>query len=117
MGNDRFADDVVDQLLSSVLDKESSVLETSLAREQTIVRIRLERRRRYVVTLIEIDGSDVKKLGIEDIARELKRRLAAGGTVRDNIIEIQGDHRYKVKKILVDMGFRSENILLDESTE
>ena len=105
----------VDELLQSLLGKEESPLETSIVKEQTIIRIRLEKRKRHTVTVIEIDGAEAKKLDIESIAKELKRKLAAGGTVRDNVIELQGDHRYKVKKILAEMGFNPDNILIDES--
>jgi len=105
----------VDQLLESLLGKEEAPIETTLVKEQTIVRIRLERRRRHIVTVIEIDGADAKKLDIENIAKELKRKLAAGGTVHDNVIELQGDHRYRVKRLLAEMGFNPDNILIDES--
>ncbi len=105
----------VDELLQSLLGKEESPIEETIVKEQTIIRIRLERRRRHMVTVIEFDGAEAKKLDIENIAKELKKRLAAGGTVRDNAIELQGDHRYKVKKILSEMGFNPDNILIDES--
>ena len=106
--------DVVDELLSSLLETgQQSVAEEVITKEQTIVRVRLERRKRHLVTVIEIDSSG--KLDIESLARELKRRLAAGGTVHESTIELQGDHRYKVKKILMEMGFKEENILIDEN--
>ncbi|OYT25795.1 MAG: translation initiation factor [Thermoprotei archaeon ex4572_64] len=113
LNNSQF--DVVDQLLSSVLEKDSEVLETSIVKEQTVIRIRLEKRKRHNVTIIEIDSGDVKKLDIHNIAKELKRRLAAGGTVHGNVIEIQGDHRYRVKRLLQEMGFKEDNILVDEN--
>ncbi len=104
---------MVDELLSSVLG-DSVGVEESLAKEQALVRIRVERRKRHLVTVVEVDSSDVKSINIEGIAKELKRKLAAGGTVRGNVIEIQGDQRYRVKRLLVDMGFREDNILVDE---
>ncbi|MEM2199647.1 MAG: hypothetical protein QXK02_03445, partial [Thermoplasmata archaeon] len=42
------------------------------------------------------------------LARVLKLIVAAGGTFKDNRIELQGDHRDKVKKILKEMGFEVE---------
>ena len=80
-----------------------------------MVRVRAERRRRHLVTVIEFDSSDVRSIDIEGIARELKRRLAAGGTVKDNVIEVQGDQRVRVRRLLVELGFREENILIDET--
>ncbi len=106
--------DTVEEFLSSVLGGTEEV-GAELAKEQALVRIRVERRRRHLVTVIQFDSSDIKSLDIHAIAKELKRKLATGGTVKDNVIEVQGDHRYKVKKLLVEMGFKEENILVDES--
>ena len=50
-------------------------------------------------------GIDVKK-----IAKALKNELACGGTYKGNMIELQGDHRKKIKEILVKLGFDEESI-------
>lgn len=50
-------------------------------------------------------GVDVKK-----IAKTLKNELACGGTYKDNAIELQGDHRSKIKDLLVKEGFEEESI-------
>jgi len=50
-------------------------------------------------------GIDVKK-----IAKALKNELACGGTSKDDIIELQGDHRKKMKELLVKQGFDEESI-------
>jgi len=102
--------DVVDQLIESA---ETADLE-SIAKEQALVNIRLEKRGRHLVTVIELSEDDAKKIDLKSIAKELKRRLAAGGTLKDNRIEVQGDHRGKVKKLLAEMGFRNENIFIDQ---
>ncbi len=57
-----------------------------------------------VVTGFE-SGIDIKK-----IAKALKNELACGGTYKDNTIELQGDHKKKIKDILVKMGFNEESI-------
>ena len=51
------------------------------------------------------DGIDVKK-----IAKALKNELACGGTYKDNTIELQGDHRKKIKNLLVELGFDESSI-------
>ena len=53
-------------------------------------------------------GMDIKK-----IARELKEELGCGGTIKDNVIELQGDHRRKIKPILVEIGFNENSIISD----
>ena len=42
----------------------------------------------------------------EKLAREMQKACGTGGTVKDGKIEIQGDKRDEVAKILVKAGFR-----------
>lgn len=55
------------------------------------------------------DDADLKK-----IASELKSKLAAGGTVKNGRIEIQGDHRERARDLLVKLGFPESNIMVIE---
>jgi len=50
-------------------------------------------------------GTDLKK-----IAKELKEELGCGGTVKADVIELQGDHRKKIKAILAELGFSEAQI-------
>ncbi len=56
-----------------------------------------------VVTMIS--GLDPKVADLKTITKQLKNKLACGGTYKDNTIELQGDHVDKVKKLLVELGF------------
>jgi translation initiation factor 1 len=106
------AEDIIEQLLGG---SEDEALMQTLTKEKALVRIRLENRRGHYVTIVDFgNAEDAKQLGIKDMARELKKKLAAGGTIRDSWIEIQGDHRQKIKKLLIEMGFKEDNILIDE---
>lgn len=42
----------------------------------------------------------------EQLAKQMQKVCGAGGTVKDGNIEIQGDRREQVAKILADAGFR-----------
>ena len=42
----------------------------------------------------------------EQLAKRMQRACGAGGTVKDGCIEIQGDKREQVAKILAEAGFR-----------
>ena len=79
-----------------------------IAREQQQIKIStMKRRYGKIVTIIEgIDSSDID---LDDLARKLKTRCASGGTVKDGRIELQGEHRKKVKKVLNEMGFLVES--------
>ena len=77
-------------------------------RDNQTVKITVDKRR-YGKFVTLIDGIDPKTEDIRDIAKELKKKVASGGTVKDGkTIELQGDHRESVKKHLEDMGFKTE---------
>ena len=52
-----------------------------------------------------IVGINSGEIDMEDLARKLKTRCAAGGTYKDGKIELQGDHKKKVKDVLEELGF------------
>lgn len=71
-----------------------------------VVRVSLDRkgRRGSVVTLITgLPGSDES---LKILAAELKRRCGSGGTLKEGVIEIQGDHRDTLIAALQSKGFR-----------
>ena len=45
---------------------------------------------------------------MEDLAKKLKNKCAAGGTAKKGRIELQGDHKKKVKEALEQMGFKTD---------
>ena len=75
---------------------------------KTSEKIKVERvKRRFgkIVTIVSGIEADLK-----DIAKKLKTGLACGGTVKNNAIELQGEHVKKVKELLIALGFNEENI-------
>ena len=77
---------------------------------KTEQRIKIENeKRRYgkVITLVTGLSKDVD---MKEIAKGLKSELACGGTVKNERIELQGDHKKKVKPVLVKMGFPEDTI-------
>jgi len=53
---------------------------------------------------------------LKNILTKAKKKCASGGTARNNEVELQGDHRFKLKKLLIDLGFPEENILIQEQS-
>ncbi|MDD2410363.1 MAG: stress response translation initiation inhibitor YciH [Candidatus Methanomethylophilaceae archaeon] len=78
-----------------------------IARGQQCVRISVDSRR-YGKMVTVIDGIDENDINISDLAKQLKNKCAAGGTYKDGRIELQGDHKKKVKAALEEMGFTTE---------
>ncbi|HHD16122.1 MAG TPA: stress response translation initiation inhibitor YciH [Euryarchaeota archaeon] len=85
------------------LPKELCVCE-DIAREQQDIQITTTKRRYGKVVTI-ISGIDPTDIDLEELARFLKNRCAAGGTVKDGIIELQGDHKKKAMAALKEKGY------------
>jgi len=65
--------------------------------------------RRYGKKITLVSGFD-KDFDIKGTAKRLKEKLACGGTIKDGVIELQGDHKSQVKDILVSLGFPEDSI-------
>jgi len=70
------------------------------------LKIRLEKNSRggkNVTVVFELPKNEPY---FSDVAKKLKNLCGTGGAFKDNTIEIQGDHREKVKAHLEKLGFK-----------
>lgn len=81
----------------------------SIAKEQQRIVAKIVRKK-FGKKCTVVEGIDVKVLDIKDIARRLKEKFACGGTAKDGIIELQGDHLMKMRKALIECDFPPESI-------
>ncbi len=65
-----------------------------------------QKRFRKLVTIVEGLTGDALK----DTAKSLKHKLACGGSYKDGLIVLQGDHRDKVKGALISLGYPPDMI-------
>lgn len=70
-----------------------------------IVRIRRETSGRKGKGVTTISGVPVDDKAFEQLAKQLKQLCGTGGTVKDRVIEIQGDHREKIRDALTRLGY------------
>lgn len=78
-----------------------------ITREGQRIRITSDRRKYgKIVTIV----NGVNNVDAEKVAKQLRKKLACGGTVRENTIELQGDHMNRIKDLLADMGFSKDQI-------
>tara|TARA_Y100000034_G_C6905225_1_gene419791 strand:- start:1402 stop:1707 length:306 start_codon:yes stop_codon:yes gene_type:complete len=89
------------------LPKDLGVIET-ISKEKQVVRIRTVRRR-YGKIMTLVDGFD-SSVDVKSLAKTLKSKLACGGTLKDGVIELQGDHKIAAKKVLISLGYPEEGI-------
>lgn len=91
-------DDNIDDLLDE-LDSHSD-----LSKSAQSLRIQIDERR-YGKSVTIVEGLDPEATDISSLASDLKSQLAAGGTVDDGRIEIQGDHSDRIPSLLEEHGF------------
>lgn len=90
-----------DWIPEKIPEKKSEVVKHSRP-----VKVRKEKRRQSFVTVVlNLRGDDKE---IKDLATELKRSCACGGTVKDRVIEIQGDKVDQVRLALIAKGIKAQ---------
>lgn len=90
------------------LPKELCVCEI-IAKEAQKIKVKIEKRKfGKIITIIE--GIDNKEINLKDLAKKLKSKFACGGTVKNNIIKLQGNQLQRTKKTLIELGFDKSSI-------
>lgn len=89
------------------LPNEAGMLDEIAKTDQKITVSMVSRRYGKMITLVS--GFD-KNFDIKATAKQLKEELACGGTVKDGVIELQGNHKKNVRKVLVKLGFPEDSI-------
>lgn len=70
-----------------------------------VVRIRRETSGRKGKGVTTISGVPLAEKELKLLAKKLKQQCGTGGALKDGIIEIQGDHRDKLKQLLEKQGY------------
>lgn len=71
-----------------------------------IIRVGRQTKGRRGKGVTVVTGVPLAGAALEVFARELKQRCGSGGTVRDGVIEIQGDHRDRLVHELSARGWK-----------
>ena len=90
------------------LVKELCVCEI-IAKESQKILVYIERKK-FNKNYTIVKGIDEKEIDLKDLAKKLKSELACGGTIKDGKIELQGEHKQRAKKILIEHGFAPGSI-------
>jgi translation initiation factor 1 len=56
-----------------------------------------------LISGISLDEAELKKL-----AKQLKKKCGSGGTVKNGVVEIQGDHRDVLVDALIKLGYKAK---------
>ena len=80
-----------------------------LDREEARIRVRMEMRRFGKPTTV-VEGVKMNEKDLQELGTKMKKILATGGTVKDGVIILQGDHRDRAVEILTKQGFSESSI-------
>ena len=71
------------------------------------IRIQREKKGRKGKTVTTITGFQLGDNELKGLAAQLKRRCGTGGSVKDGIVIIQGDHRKVLQTELIKLGYNA----------
>ncbi len=76
--------------------------------KDTPVRVSRERKGRGGKTVSIITGVKSPESGRQGLLKLLKNKLGTGGTLEEETIVIQGDHRERIVEILNELGYKAK---------
>lgn len=88
--------------------KEKNIAETGNSHRDPndgVIRIHRETKGRGGKGVCVVTGLTLKSDELLELAKKLKQICGTGGTVKDRVIEIQGDQRERLKQALEKMGY------------
>ncbi len=71
-----------------------------------VVRLRREKKGRSGKVVTTATGIPLPAAELRDLAKQLRRRCGSGGTVKQGVVEIQGDHLETLLALLEEHGYR-----------
>ena len=81
---------------------------TSLPPQQQTIYLHRDSKNRGGKGVTLLKGFVLTEADMGSLAKTLKQACGSGGTIKDGIIEIQGEHRDKIAKILRELGYKTK---------
>ena len=72
------------------------------------LRVQASRKGRKGKTVTVISGFQMKPETIAALLKQLKAQCGTGGTIKEDTIEIQGDHAQKLVQLLIQLGYKAK---------
>jgi translation initiation factor 1 len=86
--------------------KSISVVRRSLPPQQQMVYLHRESKGRGGKTVTLVKNLVLTETDLKDLAKKLKQACGTGGTIKDGVIEIQGEHREKIAEFMAKLGYK-----------
>jgi translation initiation factor 1 len=87
-------------------EEDSEILD--LPPKQQNLRIQVTKAGRKGKTVTIIVGWQHSPEKLTQLLKQLKNHCGSGGTLKDNAIELQGDHKQKLLQFLIDLGYKAK---------
>jgi len=78
----------------------------SLAPQQQTIYLHRDSKGRGGKTVTLVKKLVLSEEDMKDLAKHLKQVCGSGGTIKDDMIEIQGEHREKIAEVLMKLGYK-----------
>lgn len=75
---------------------------------QQQLKVQASRKGRKGKTVTVVSGFQASSDTLTDLAKKLKNHCGAGGAVKEDTIEVQGDHGDKIQQFLVELGYKAK---------
>jgi predicted translation initiation factor SUI1 len=89
---------------------EAVVTKKEAPKKSPVVRLGRETKGRRGKGVTTVSDVPLDEAGLLELATKLKDRCGTGGTVKDGVIEIQGDQRERLAVVLEGMGYRVKRV-------
>ncbi len=73
-----------------------------------VIRVQRETKGRKGKTVTVVYGVPLESKALQEFAQKLKRCCGAGGTIKEGVVEIQGDHRQAVLDEIRKQGYTAK---------
>jgi translation initiation factor 1 len=89
-------------------NREEDLEISDLPPKQQNLRIQATKAGRKGKTVTIITGWQHSPEKLTQLLKQLKNHCGSGGTLKDNTIELQGDHKQKLLQFLTDLGYKAK---------
>ncbi|MBM3145901.1 MAG: translation initiation factor [Chloroflexi bacterium] len=80
--------------------------QTSLPPQQQTAYLHRDSKGRGGKTVTLVENLALSEEDAKALSKKLKQACGSGGTVKDGVIEIQGEHRQKIAEVLRELGYK-----------
>ena len=95
---------------TSFLDPLRIAVDSSGIKKDMVIKISRQSKGRKGKGVTLLSGFRVSRTELKNLAKHLKKECCTGGTIKNELIEMQGDQRDKLIQLLTKMGFATQKV-------